>query len=360
MVSRKGMAVFKSLMRSYFRKTPSYLILFVTARCNARCKMCFYWRNIDDSSVKGELTLEEYWHISRKFKNLFYLSISGGEPMLREDLPEVVRAFYRNSGVRFVNITTNGGFPQRTLDVIKSILEYCPDIKVKLSFSLDGLGAKHDNIRGVKGLFDKVLESHKLLSGLNSKNLAINIATTFSSLNKDGIYELIDYVHNDLKINDHTVTYVRGDTRDKYAKDITPGEYFKVWNYVLDKNKNGNKGFFGIFNNLIRMMYRVNQETLERNRAVLPCLAGKKFITISEKGEVYPCEVISNIFKNKPFKMGNLRNFGYDINRILRAPQNRHMVDFIEKSKCHCSFECSTLCNIAFSKKNLFKIFNQK
>ena len=356
MVAINGGSVLKSLMMSYFKGTPSYLILFVTARCNARCKMCFYWRNIDSSSINEELKLEDYQKISSNFKNLFYLSITGGEPMLRVDLPEIVRLFYKNSGVRFVNITTNGGFPHKTFKVIKSISEYCPDIKIKLSFSLDNIGAKHDKIRGVNGLFDKVLESHKLLSGLGDKNLAINISTTFSSLNKEDIYELIDYVHQELKTNDHTVTYVRGDTRDKESKDITPKEYFKVWNYLLDKHKNENTGFFGVFNNLIRMTYQINQETLEKDKMILPCLAGKKFITINEKGDVYPCEIISNIFGNKSFKMGNLRDFNYDINKILQMRGSKDMLSFIKTSRCHCSFECGTLCNIAFSKKNLLTI----
>ncbi len=350
----------KLLAKSYLGKNPSYLILFVTARCNARCKMCFYLKNINDSSVEKELTSNEYEKISKNFKNLFYLSIGGGEPTLRDDLPEIIYYFYKNSGVRAVNISTNCGFPQKTYDIVQSIFEKCPNIRVKMSLSLDDLEKKHDEIRGLNGLFDKVLETHKLLSSIDNKNFALNIATTFSKLNKNTIYDLIDYVSDKLKINDHTLTYVRGDTQNEDVKDVTPNDYSKVWNYLIDKNKNKNKGFYKIFNNLIRLMYEVNQKTLERNEMILPCLAGKKFITLDEEGNIYPCEIISYIYKNRPFKMGNLRDFDYDINKILQREQSKDMMSFIKDSKCHCSFECGTLCNIAFSKKNLFKVLFKK
>jgi len=45
-----------SILRSSFQKTP-YLIFFVTAKCNSRCKMCFYWKNL--SKKQNELKLEE-------------------------------------------------------------------------------------------------------------------------------------------------------------------------------------------------------------------------------------------------------------------------------------------------------------
>jgi len=77
----------KSLLKRYyylFRSLAcgrcSYLIFFVTSKCNAHCKMCFYWREISDAQVRKILSLEEIDRIARNFKNLIYVSITGGEP----------------------------------------------------------------------------------------------------------------------------------------------------------------------------------------------------------------------------------------------------------------------------------------
>src|SRR4030042_1873263 len=103
-----------SLFRSLVCGRCSYLIFFVTSKCNARCKMCFYWREIADAHARKILSLEEIGRIARNFKNLIYVSITGGEPTLREDVDEIVYRFYASSGTRFVNITTNGLLPERT------------------------------------------------------------------------------------------------------------------------------------------------------------------------------------------------------------------------------------------------------
>ncbi|MBT4396917.1 radical SAM protein [archaeon] len=348
------------LTRSYFSKKPSYLILFVTARCNARCKMCFYWKSIDGASKEKELTIKEYEKISKKFKNLFYISIGGGEPFVREDLAEIVYLFYKNSGTRVVNITTNGGFPERTHEIISRIFEKCPNINVKIGISLDAIGEKHDEIRCVKGIFNNALETYKLLHKIKNKDLAINIATTFSKLNKNSIYKIIDYVSENLNVNDQTITFVRGDSRDSSSKEVTPEDYFKVYSYLQTKQKNKRKDLFGIYNKIVREMYKINNKVIETNEFILPCVAGKKMITIDEEGNVPLCEMISYLYKNKSFNMGSLREFDYDINKILKRKKSKEILSFIEKSKCRCSFECATLCNIAFSKKKMCGVLLKK
>src|SRR5439155_11255074 len=135
----------------------------------------------------------------------------------------------------------------------------CPGSKVKISLSIDGVGEKHDEIRSIKGLFAKLIETHRLLLSLNDENLAVNVATTLSSLNKDQIHEVIAYVREHLQINDHSMSYVRGDVRDPSTKNVTPEEYRRAWTSLLEGRQNKNHGYFRIFNNIIRSMYEVNQ-----------------------------------------------------------------------------------------------------
>ena len=85
------------LSNSIVSDEPSYMVLFVTAVCNARCGFCFYWEEIESAKAKLELTLEDYEKISFNLNHLYYLSIGGGEPFMRPDLPEIVAYFYKNS-----------------------------------------------------------------------------------------------------------------------------------------------------------------------------------------------------------------------------------------------------------------------
>ena len=55
--------MYKSLLKLNF---PSYVIFFITSKCNARCRFCFYWKNIEESDKKKELDLEEIEKIWEK------------------------------------------------------------------------------------------------------------------------------------------------------------------------------------------------------------------------------------------------------------------------------------------------------
>src|SRR5581483_7169959 len=93
------------------RDFPQWLIFFVTARCNARCSMCSYWEEIEQATQEHELTLDEIRRVARSLPKITYLSLSGGEPYLREDLVEIVQAIVDTADPVFVSIPTNGAFP---------------------------------------------------------------------------------------------------------------------------------------------------------------------------------------------------------------------------------------------------------
>ena len=80
------------LYSGFTRSAPVQLTLFVTSRCNIRCKMCFYWEPVENKSTH-EITLEEVDKISKSMPNFFWLLISGGEALVRKDLPEIVETF---------------------------------------------------------------------------------------------------------------------------------------------------------------------------------------------------------------------------------------------------------------------------
>ncbi|OGW75940.1 MAG: hypothetical protein A2Z72_08910 [Omnitrophica bacterium RBG_13_46_9] len=306
--------------------------------------MCFYWREIADAHARKILSLEEIGRIARNFKNLIYVSITGGEPTLREDVDEIVYRFYASSGTRFVNITTNGLLPERTEQIVRSILGKCPALNLKMNLSLDHLGDSHDAIRGVKGAFKNALKTFSMLNLVKRENnqLTISISTVLSSYNKAQIYQLIDYVRDVLKPDAHAIDLVRGDTREDDAKDVTIDEFEKVIEYLKTK-KSGKKR---LLQSAFDLMLEVHLETLKRKRMILPCVAGKKILTLTDDGYVIPCEILYQRHPAVDCVLGDIRTAAYNINTILRSPKNREVISFIKESKCHCTFGCATLWNI--------------
>ena len=87
------------LLRSTQReKRLGTVILFVTSRCNAFCKTCFYHEELNQP---GDLTFEQIEQVSRTMPAITDLWLSGGEPTLRRDLSEIINLFVR--GLEFLH-----------------------------------------------------------------------------------------------------------------------------------------------------------------------------------------------------------------------------------------------------------------
>ena len=132
------------------------LIFFVTSTCNSKCRTCFYWKELN---ARDDLSFAEIERVSRTMPAFRELWLSGGEPTLREELVEIVALFYRQNGVRSINLPANGLSPEKLRDVVESALRACPELRINLNLALDGIGATHDGVRGVPGNFERALAS---------------------------------------------------------------------------------------------------------------------------------------------------------------------------------------------------------
>ncbi|MBI2315531.1 MAG: SPASM domain-containing protein [Betaproteobacteria bacterium] len=87
-----------------------------------------------------------------------------------------------------------------------------------------------------------------------------------------------------------------------------------------------------------RLIY---QTALEQTR-LEPCYAGRLNLVLTEAGGVYPCEMLTETF-------GNVRDFNYDLARILRAEPAQAVTRSIQEARCHCTHECYAMTNILFN-----------
>src|SRR5262245_64459831 len=114
---------------------PHNAIVAVTLNCNARCTMCDIWQN----DMKDEIGPDVFDRLPASLRDI---NLSGGEPFLRRDLPEILAAIKStNSKVRLV-ISTNGFQPARTKEMLPALRRADPKLAVRVS--IDGLDGTHD------------------------------------------------------------------------------------------------------------------------------------------------------------------------------------------------------------------------
>lgn len=333
-------------VRFLFGRMPPYVILFVTARCNNKCNYCFNWRRQDESARRRELTSEEIEKTAKSLGHIKYLAITGGEPTLRDDIPEICEVFYRHNGAHIINMHTNGYLTEKTVEITREILNRCPHSFLMVQVTLDGLAETHNLIRGVSDGFDRAVRTLRHLMPLADRypNLGLRVGTTYSYFNKDEMVQLHEFILRELQLK-HSINIVRGDARDKHSKDITMQDYHEAMGELrLDEqfHERDSHPFAGMKEVLMRLAPEENARAAREGKMTYPCVAGKKVIVIGDDGELYPCEILSKSF-------GNLRDADYDVNALLKSQRAEEFFKFIKNSNCFCTWECILPVNLVFN-----------
>lgn len=153
-----------------------------TDACNSRCLSCNIWAA---PTTKDPLTVEQLERILRDplFDSLEDFIITGGEPSLRKDIPEMIRVIHRTRPHAKISLSTNGLLPERTLETVRMVV--AERIPLTVGISLDGIGEEHDRVRGVPGNFAKVDQIITEIHALGLKNsglLRITVGLTISPM----------------------------------------------------------------------------------------------------------------------------------------------------------------------------------
>jgi MoaA/NifB/PqqE/SkfB family radical SAM enzyme len=332
------------------KNRPIHLTFFVTRRCNSKCPFCFYLRSSDAATGDGqELTLDEIRRISSSFGNLLWLAFSGGEIYLREDLVEIARVFYENNKPAIMLFPTNGLLPELISEKTEQILKECPKSVITVKLSLDGLRGDHDEIRNTPGSFARTMETYELLGRLldTYPHFELGINTVFCSANQERMDEVIEFVAGLRNIKTHTISLVRGDLKDKGCKAVDFGKYLRAIER-LEKNLKDRKSstyrFWGAGIKAAQdiLQRRLIHRTMQEQRRLIPCYAGRLNLVLTETGAVYPCEILTR-------SLGNVRDCGYDIRKLLQSAEAKEAVGFIKDGRCYCTHECYFMTNILFN-----------
>ena len=108
-------------MKDSYGREIDYLRISVTDRCNLRCRYCMP-EGIDKLPMPDLLTYEEIEETARAAARLGFrkLKVTGGEPLVRRNVPELIGILKRIPGIREVTVTTNGTLLAEQIGALKA------------------------------------------------------------------------------------------------------------------------------------------------------------------------------------------------------------------------------------------------
>ena len=272
---------FKRVIRNHLRKKfrlpygPDAATLAITEKCNCRCFHCSAYRR-----KKEELSTYRWMRVIDELLKMgtYNITFTGGEPLLREDLYELIRHVDKRKAI--TQIFTNGYLLNE--DVVEELVK---SGLYSLQVSLDSpIAEEHDRLRGVNGLFKKAIEGIKIA---REKGLLVGISSYIDheGLKRGKIEKLISIAEK-IGVNELTVF------------DLVPTGKILHQNLFLTEEDR---------KTLIQIYVRENEKASGPRVSIMSfvnsplgagCFGGDFQIHITNSGEVTPCDFTPLTFGN--------------------------------------------------------------
>lgn len=290
--------------------------VIVTYRCNARCQMCHTWRN--PSQESEEISPEVIDKIPGKYKRL---NITGGEPLLREDIIEIVEVLDKKTDR--LEISTNGYFTNRIIKVA----ERFPNITIRVS--AEGLPAKNDRLRGIKNGFDHGLRTILRLKEMGIRDIGFGIV-----ISDYNVLDLLDLYHLCAGLGVefggsamHNSFYFHKQDNRVENLEMTLKEMRRYIRTLLQSKRNDPrmriKDWFRAYLNMGLMQY------MQGNNRPLPCGAATDTFFLDPWGNLLACNG-----SDEPWVMGNLKKASFG--EIWHSEQADRVRTLVRNCKKHC------------------------
>lgn len=356
----KAVQLFQLLRTTRRDKCLGTVILFVTSRCNAYCQTCFYHAELNQP---GDLSFEQFEKISQTMPSITDLWLSGGEPTLRRDLPQLIDMFVARNKVRRVIIPTNALIKQRVYEVVDHALGVNENIDLYLNIALDGYGETHDRIRGVPGNWGKALDCIESLYPLKGKftdRFRLNVNTVVCAENYQEIEKLAEFMWANYRLDGQYFNIIRGETLvgeeiKRVPTEVLPEMYALVskltkrYGERMFADDDASRRFVKnvAYVGAITTHYRTQHANfLQPTAWPFPCTAGETTAVIDYNGDVRACELRE--------KFASLADYDYDFGALWSDHQRRDELSAIDGGKaCWCTHVCFIHDSMRHSQKAL-------
>jgi molybdenum cofactor biosynthesis enzyme MoaA len=315
-----------------FEHRLTELTYFVTDACNMKCRHCFVHEALNRRSP--ELSVDEIRQMARHIPAMQRVHLGGGEPFTRHDIADLAVAASNDWNAGVVCIPTNGWFTDRILDGMQRFGEQAKG-NLRLHFSINSPDPDAmDNFTQLKGSFKRWRRSidEALVLAQRFPQITVVALATYNEFNQHEFKALIDFLHRDVKVQDFSFQLVR--THGDYAPKLDI-QHFRDMNDYYFRTYNRQNAVLATFREATRER---SADYFEAPAYQRRCTSGKIRVVMSPAGDVYPCEKLGypNLRTMDSWFMGNVRDFGYDVNALIRSPLADAIYQRIVGDHCHC------------------------
>jgi len=251
--------------------SPKLVNLEITKLCNAKCDFCDYWQ------TRHEERIYDYRPVIKKIDPLVAV-ITGGEPMLRKDLPDIVRQIKECSYFIFTSMVTKGDL----LTMEKADELFDAGIN-QIAVSLDFPSEQHDVYRGVPGLWDKL---SAILPELGKKypDHKITMNTIIMEDNLEYVPELVRYAHEwGIGISFSSYSVMKTNNEEHFVHEEQMGKVRKLVDELIRLRKE-------LKGTIISTEYYLKEIPRYFESGGIPgCTAGISHIQVTPSGHLKRC-----------------------------------------------------------------------
>jgi len=243
---------------------------------------------------------------------------------------------------------------------VKEILQTCPELKVEVDVSIDGLSETHDRIRGVRGNFEKALVTISELQTLRTEwpNFTLFVNSVITQENQDEITRMGEVFEKSNQLDGHYFQIIRGHPKDPTLQTVEPPKLKRIYEEILPINfryvsKPSRKK--SLLEPLVRAYWKAGYDFsyqtqyknyVKRAKWKMPCTAGQTSIVIDYNGDVRVCEL------RKP--IGNLRRYGMNFMEFWGSVERKVEIRQVELDQCFCTHICFMYDSMRHSKRVMF------
>ena len=336
---KKQIFLAKQIVISNFKNVnfPYKLNFCLTYKCNSKCLSCDIWKINSTNEMKSD-EIRNFFKNSNKFSRI---DVTGGEVFLRKDIIEIISTILHNcKNLYHLHIPTNSIVTHLTVNKIKELLKLRPKPnKFTITLSLDGPSELHDNIRGIENNWTTVVEAYDELQRYENRNFKIFFGFTLSKLNLGKFNETVLAVqrrfpqvkYEDFHMNiAHTSDHYYNNSNFNIGVDTKKEEFIsEVEAFRVKKKK-----LFNPINNLENKYLTHAKKFISTGITPIDCKSLSSSVFIDPYGNVFPCSIWDK-------KIGNIRDFNYDLVALLRNNIVKELLGQIQEKKCpNCWTPC--------------------
>lgn len=301
-------------------KRGLHISIITTYRCNARCGMCNIWKypTSNEEEFKPEI-------LNKLPNNIWRINLTGGEPMLREDIFDIADILYKKT--KIIELSTNGFYTDKIVEFANRYYK-----KLLIRVSIEGLPRLNDSLRGTKDGFDHAIRTMLELKRSKAKDIGFGVVISDKNIyDLKYIYDLSVYLdvdlgcatlHNSWYFHKYDNTINNPFTTAELHKDYIVALLKSRRNKLNKRIKDWGRAFFN---------RSINRYIQGEKHFRPPCVGGRDMFFIDPWGKVLPCNGSA-----EPWIMGDLNNQSWD--EIMNSVQSKEILEKVKNCTNTCVF----------------------